>query len=208
MGKISGRKRRRIDWSDSRKNRIGIFGGSFNPIHTGHLTIADKVAKEFGLKKVIFIPTFLPPHKETKLPFPLRYKMVKLAIRGRRNFKVSTIEKNLAGLSYTIKTIRHFKKIYKKAELFLIIGSDQFAEINTWFKPHAIFKECRVIVVPRPGYRVSARMPYFKDILIARIHPLKISSSEIRQRIKEGRRFHHLVPRPVYLLIKERNLYQ
>jgi len=190
-----------------RRDRIGILGGAFNPPHIGHLIIAEWVRNEFSLKQIIFIPTFLPPHKESPTPFEVRFQMVKIAVGNNRNYKVSDLEKKIAGPSYTIKTIRYFKKRFKKTDLFLIIGSDQFLEIGTWLKPEAIVQECRLVVVRRPGYDLSPKMNFFKNILISSAPQMDVSSSEIRKRIRQGLTIRHLVPKPLYTFIKSRNLY-
>lgn len=189
-------------------DRIGLFGGSFDPPHAGHIAIAESVRKQFRLAKVIFVPTFLPPHKETSTPFGLRCRMVRRAIAHRPYFEVSTVEKLLAPPSYTIETIRYFRRQRPRVRFSLIIGSDQFLEMDTWLQPAALLKECKLIVVPRPGFTISPRRRYFRQVLIAQIPPMDISSSRIRERSRRGLAIRHLVPGPVASFIKQHKLYR
>ena len=204
----NGKRRPKSVSVSSASSRIGLFGGSFNPPHVAHLVIAEWVRREFNLEKVVFVPTFLPPHKETPTPFKLRCRMVRLAIANRRYFAVSDVEKNLTPPSYTIATIRHFRRQLPEARFFLIIGSDQFLEIDTWYKPAALLKECRLIVVPRLGFEISPRRKYFKQALITQLKPIDISSSRIRERSRRGLPILQLVPGPVASFIRKHNLYR
>lgn len=188
--------------------RIGLFGGAFNPLHTGHLIIAEWVQEEFHLKQVVFIPTFFPPHKETATPFHLRCKLVKSGIRTNKKYSISDLERRISGPSYTINTIRQFRKKQPGIDFYLIVGSDQFLEINTWFEPEAIVKECRVVVVKRPGYELSPRMSFYRDIIVSTAPTLEISSTDIRKRVSEGRSIRYLVPTSVEMFIKQKRLYR
>ena len=188
--------------------RIGILGGAFNPLHNGHLIICEWICEDFSLNKIIFVPTYLPPHKETSIPFRLRYQMVERGIRGNKKFALTDLEKNLFGPSYTIKTIHRLKEQLPGANFFLIIGSDQFREITTWFKPAAIMNECQVIVVKRPGYEISKRASFYREVLIARAPTLEISSSQIRKRVRDGLSIRYLVPPAVEDFIRHHRLYR
>lgn len=132
---------------------IGIFGGSFNPIHIGHLIVAEEVFQQRALSKVVFIPTGISPHKESRdlIDAAHRYHMVKEAIRDNEHFEISDLEIKRTGKSYTIDTIKALKELYgEKCRLYVIIGSDMVQEISTWKDIHILFTLCRFIVVNRP----------------------------------------------------------
>jgi nicotinate-nucleotide adenylyltransferase len=191
----------------NKKSRIGIFGGLFDPPHIAHCIIAQWVLEEFNLEKVIFIPAAHPPHKLQYSPFEIRYHMMKLAIKNNKKFFVSNIEKKIPGKTYTIDVIKAFKQNYK-GEFFLIIGSDQWQEIETWKLPAELLHECTVIVVPRPGYPVTKRGRFSKKILISQAPLIDISSTAIRKRIKKKCDITYLVPHAVLTYIRTKKLYR
>ena len=131
---------------------IGVLGGTFNPIHFGHLRVAEEVREEFNLRKIIFVPSAQPPHKspENIIPSNHRKEMVEIAIEGNRFFEISEIEINRKGNSYTIDTIYDFKKKYNE-DIFLISGVDTFREFSTWRSVEELVKSCHFIVASRPG---------------------------------------------------------
>ncbi len=133
--------------------RIGLLGGSFNPIHNAHLRIAAEAQAACRLDRIIFIPAADPPHKALAggVPFGHRSKMVSMAIAGRPDYKVSNIEEERGGKSYSIDTIRLFREQFPDDDLFFIIGADSFLEIGTWHRYDEIFPLCNLIVVERPG---------------------------------------------------------
>ncbi len=136
--------------------RIGIMGGTFNPIHYGHLNSAAEITGMFRLEKVIFIPTFIPPHKNVKdiIEPQHRLKMTELAVESDPGFSVSSIEIDRKGLSYSIETINELKRIYsREVELFFIMGIDAFLEIHSWKDVKGLFQSCNFIVSTRPDYR-------------------------------------------------------
>lgn len=138
--------------------RIGLFGGTFNPVHIGHLRIASEIRERLSLDLVIFIPTGNPPHKAmTEVIAPEhRLRMVELAIAPFSFFKGSSIESERKGLSYSIDTVSALKKeMGDSAEFFFIIGIDAFLEINTWKKADELLTMCNFVVIPRPGHRFS-----------------------------------------------------
>ena len=152
--------------------RIGLFGGTFNPIHTGHLSIAEEIREHFSLDSIIFIPTGTPPHKEnSEVIDPVhRLHMVERAIAPYQYFTVSSIEAERRGMSYSIDTIKVLQKeMGDKAELYFIIGIDAFLEIKTWKDADDLLTLCNFIVIPRPGYRFTGLkgvdMPLFKNSL-------------------------------------------
>lgn len=209
---------------------IGIFGGSFNPIHIGHLIAAEEVYQQRALAKVLFMPTGISPHKESSdlIASFHRYQMVKEAIHDNEHFEVSDLEIKRTGKSYTIDTIGMLKEIYgENHHLFLIVGTDMICEIGTWKDIDTLSTMCHFVVVNRfpvstngnlhkslfPKEEVSG-MKVFSDEKKAEIERLKviippigISSTEIRARLKSGRSIRYLVPRCVENYIKAHNLY-
>ncbi|HXV68693.1 MAG TPA: nicotinate-nucleotide adenylyltransferase [Nitrospira sp.] len=149
--------------------RLGLLGGSFNPIHRGHLTIANLVREQLQLDRVLFIPTGDPPHKRggSLAPAPERLEMVRLAIAGSPYFEVSDIEVNRTGKSYTIDTVQELQQQYgPSTELFFIIGLDAFLDFPDWKEPRKLLRACRFVVVPRPGhsFRSLARLPLLPNL--------------------------------------------
>ena len=192
--------------------RIGIMGGTFNPIHYGHLVSASEVCNKFKLDKVIFIPSALNPLKNTSnlAEAHHRLKMIKLAIAGNPLFDASDIEIKRGGASYTIDTIKAFAKKYgKDVNLYFIIGADAFLEINSWASPDALLKMCKFIVTTRPGYNIKKAKRVFKKCTETMdITYLEISSSDIRKRIKSGVPIKYLLPKSVENYIQKHKLYK
>ena len=199
--------------------RIGIMGGTFNPIHNGHLALAKAAQKEFALDKIIFVPSGNPPHKELTevIDKQERYQMVKMAIRGKRSYFVSRLELDRPGFSYAIDTFKALKKKYgAKAKLFYIMGLDSINEILSWKKPLELFKLCEFIVGTRPGTKIRTfrRLVKFPPLQkeVDKIHLMElrenISASKIRERLKEGKSVKKLLPKVVENYIKRKGLYQ
>jgi nicotinate-nucleotide adenylyltransferase len=201
-------------------NGIGLLGGTFNPIHCGHLKVASTARKALSLKKVIFIPSAHPPHKkEDNLPAPAdRYKMAKLAIADNAFFLISNVELKRRGKSWTIDTVRFFKKLYPEYQIYFIVGADVVPEIPTWKNYKKLLKICKFVVVNRPGYietgvrcQVSSVRTkiadYTKDFIKIKIPGIDISSTEIRKRIRNGKTINHFVPERVGKYIREKGLY-
>ena len=211
--------------------RIGLMGGTFNPVHLAHLRIAEEAWELCGLDRVAFIPAADPPHKPLagEVPFEMRCEMVRLAIAGNPAFELSDIEGRRAGKSYSIDTIGRFRADYPGKGLFFIIGSDSFLEIGLWHRYAEIFRQCSLIVVERPGCRIEeplAALPVairgefgytpadrtLEHCSGERVHflqgcPLDISSSEIRRLTAAGRSITYLVPPAVEAYIKEQRIY-
>ena len=189
--------------------RIGFFGGTFNPIHMGHLAITQMAQERFKLDKVIFIPSHQPPHKNIA-PKELasaqdRYKMVKLAIAGNEHFEVSDVETKRDGKSYTVDTLRHFRKIYPpKAKFFFIIGGDSLGTLSQWKNIEEILQLATFIVVNRPGY---SDIKNIKHLTVTK-PGIDISSSYLRQRINSGKSVRYLVPEAIYHYIIKYGLYK
>lgn len=195
--------------------RIGILGGTFNPIHLAHLYIAYEAKSQLNLDKIIFIPAGSPPHKrdEEVLEASLRYNMVCEAIKNYEDFEISNYEIYKKGYSYTYETLEKFKE--NDTELFFITGADCLMDIEKWKNPQEIFKLARLVVFNRPGYikknliiqKEKIEMKFNTTIEFLDIIDLEISSSMIRDRISEGKRVDFFLPKEVLNYIKENNIY-
>ena len=198
---------------------IGIMGGTFNPVHNGHLVLARAALKEFALDRVIFVPSGIPPHKRNQeiIDKEHRYQMVKKTIKRIKQFSTSRIEVEGKGFSYAVDTFRKLKRKYgKKAKLFYIMGLDSINEILDWKKPLELFNLCEFIVGTRPGSKVRTfrRLVKFPPLQkeVDKIHLLElrenVSSSEIRQKIRAGRSVKRFVPKQVWNYIQRHKLYK
>lgn len=192
--------------------KLGIFGGTFNPIHCGHLLIAQDAAEAFALSKVLFIPSSIPPHKHLDVLPEGRHRlaMVRLAIRGNPRFEASDIEIRRGDRSYTIDTVRTLQKKYTGADFHLVIGSDSLNEFHHWREAGELARRCHLIAVLRPGEKGFA---FRRDrvrrarVLELRAHPFDVSSSEIRERLRSGRSVRYLIPDEVARYIVKHKLY-
>jgi nicotinate-nucleotide adenylyltransferase len=192
---------------------VGLFGGTFDPIHIAHLRLAEEAREEFKLERVIFIPASIPPHKSGwKISsFQGRYEMVRLSIQGNPFFEISDVESDRSTASYSVDTVRRMKECYP--ELAFLLGADQLLEIRTWKDPRELFGLCRVIVFDRPGFNLGdlEKMgPEFRALnyLKARSGLYAISASDIRGRVRAGKSIRYLVPDLVYEYILNRGLYK
>ena len=167
--------------------KTGILGGTFDPIHQGHLALARAAKKQYRLDKILFIPALIPPHKTGRrdmTPAPYRYRMVEMAISNEPDFEVSDIEFNRPEISYTVETLRDLKKRHPKDEFFLITGSDTAAEIPGWREPEEIFRMASILVARRPGFEAGAAA---KEIQWIDMPECPVSSSAIRERLAAGK---------------------
>jgi len=190
--------------------KLGILGGTFDPIHMGHLVLAEQAREQFELDQIIFIPSASPPHKtEQELSLAIhRFEMTKLALEGNRYFSVSDIELKRKGLSYTIETLRELKGFYKDSEIYFLTGSDVLEEITTWRDPEEIYKLARIVIAVRPGFnKFDPEHHFAKKSVIVRITGVDISSTQIRQKVRNGESIKYLVPSKVEEYIKKKNLY-
>ncbi len=213
--------------------RIGLFGGTFNPIHRGHLKAAEEVQRKFSLNRILFIPSYIPPHNKTgEMASPHhRYKMVKLAVSSYPHFGVSSIEIEAKEKSYSIITLNKMKKIHPGTDIFFILGIDAFLEIETWKDYKKVLENCFFIVISRPGYDidkakqilgneykekiidVSQGVELTKDIIsdfsifLYKFNALDISSTEIRKRIRKKLSIKKLVPENVEQYIIDNNIF-
>jgi len=187
--------------------RIGILGGTFNPIHIGHLILAEEAHFKLKLDKLVFVPAFVPPHKSSSevISAKDRLEMVKLAIEDNPAFEISTFEIDSKKKSYSIDTLKEFRNIYgEDAQLCFITGSDSLKDLFSWKNINDIFKISKFIVANRPGYPIK-EVPKEVDTVV--ITPIEISSEDIRKRLAEGRSIRYLVPEKVRKYISERKLY-
>ncbi len=188
---------------------VGIFGGTFDPIHTGHLITAQAVRELRGLDKIIFIPAFISPHK-TEIPTlspEHRFAMVKLAIKNIPYFDFSDLEINTATISYTIETLRVLKEKYNKIEL--IIGYDNILKFSSWKEPDEILKLAKIIVLNRKLTQEPINKDrFYNSALFVDTPTIEISSSETRERVTKNLPLNFLVPEEVQKYIYHFNLYK
>lgn len=189
--------------------RIGIFGGSFNPIHNGHLIVAEEIREKLRLDKVLFLLSFNPPHKRKVAPYEDRKKMLLLAIAGNPYFLLSEREKERGGKSWTVDTLKDLRRVYPQDKLFLIIGSDQFKQLANWKSPEELFKWADVWVMPRPGTGIDRKLLHrFPRVRILSISQIDIRARRIREKIRKGLSVRYLLPNEVYQYILKRRLYK
>ncbi len=197
--------------------RIGIFGGSFNPIHVGHLVIAEAAWQEFSLRKVIFIPSGDTPNKDMHhIDKHLRYQMTERAIEGNRHFLISPIERDRSGPSYTVDTIRMLQKEFgDEYEFYFICGTDAVADLPTWKYNKELLESCHFICASRPGNEVQIQkaITYFGELGKEKIHFLRtpeldISSTILRNWIAQGKSVRYFIPDTVITCMKEHHLYE
>jgi nicotinate-nucleotide adenylyltransferase len=211
--------------------RVGVFGGSFNPIHYGHLLLADDVLERLGLDRVLFVPAAAPPHKPAAQLAPAddRFEMVRLAIAGHPRFAVSDLELRRTGPSYTVDTLQ---ALAAGDTLYLVIGSETFLDLLTWREPRRIAGLARLVVIPRAGSafdpesaaaqkvlraigveggfvhaEAGADVPP-RGVVIVHAASLPLSASELRRRVREGRSLAYRMPPAVIEYVLARGLYR
>ena len=185
--------------------RLGIFGGSFNPIHNGHLLLAETARDLLSLDRVVFVPTHTPPHKTSSqlLPGAVRFELVQLAVRDNPAFVASDIEILRKGTSYSIDTVRSLHAQLPQAKLFLILGEDMLSV--KWFAWEEIKQLCTVVAARRPQAKAAKNQ---KGIKWLEMPQIDISATDIRKRAAGGRSIRYLVPSIVEREIRQRGLYQ
>lgn len=202
----------------SDKSSLGILGGTFDPIHYGHLIAAEYASYEYDLDKVLVIPAANPPHKELEqvLDIKHRYRMVEMAIRDNPALQISSLEMNRNGYSYTVDTVDYYRSKYPGREIFFITGADSLFYMDSWKDIERLADICTFIVVTRPGYnidrqeKVLAALPpaLWNKMKQLQIPGLDISSSDIRRRISQGKPIKYLLPPEVENYIAARGLYR
>lgn len=191
--------------------RLGVLGGSFDPIHHGHLAIAEEARVRCGLDAVLFIPAGEPPHKAHGLAdAEQRFLMVTLATAGHPAFFVSRLEIDRPGPSYTVETLRELRAVYPQAALSLLIGADMALDFHAWRDPEAILALAEVVAASRPGFPIAAlrETPTGARLTVLPVPGLEISSTELRGRVATGRSLRYLTPDPVVDFIAKAGLYR
>ncbi len=199
--------------------RLGIFGGTFDPVHLGHLILAEQCREQAKLDQVLFVPAARPPHKEEHelTRFDQRVEMLALAISGQPAFRVDELEKNRPGPSYTYLTLDELRQKHAGAELCLLIGADTLQDLPQWVQPRRILETATLVVSPRPGWDVDpdrlrealaleADFPLRLQLVHAPL--VDIASRDLRARIAQGRSVRYLVPRAVEAYVAEKGLYR
>ena len=197
--------------------KIGILGGTFDPVHNGHIKVAEAVKTQLDLAKVVFMPAGQPWLKSDSPVSPAQHRaeMVRLAIAGRLGFELSLLEINRPGPSYTVDTIEEFRnKNGDGNELFFILGRDSLSQLPRWKEPSRLIELCRLVAVPRPGSKLpdlkelETLIPGLSSRLILLDKPeIDVSATQIRKRVAEGLSIRGLVPGPVAEYIKQHKLY-
>ncbi len=197
---------------------IAILGGTFDPIHSGHLIVADVVRERLAPAEIIFAPAGQPWLKADRHISPVvdRVEMVRLAIQGNRRYRLSTVETERSGPTYTVDTIRELKsQVSAQDELYFILGWDNLLDLPRWHKPAELISLCKLVAVPRIGFRVPVEatleklLPGLSKRVILLDKPeIDISASVIRERVSRGLSITHLVPPAVEAYIKEHGLYK
>tara|TARA_B100000941_G_scaffold61194_1_gene40339 strand:- start:1205 stop:1798 length:594 start_codon:yes stop_codon:yes gene_type:complete len=190
--------------------KVCLFGGTFDPPHIGHLLIAQTVCEVENFDKVLFIPAFSPPHKNSITSVDHRINMIKIAIEDNPKFEYSNVDIVRKGTSYTIDSIIDIKNKLnlKKQEVYYLIGSDSLIDLKNWKEPKKILDEAKVIVAIRPGFRPSD-IPHWilQDVHFANIPRFELSSSKIRSRWVEDLTIRYMVTLPIWEYINKNNLY-
>jgi nicotinate-nucleotide adenylyltransferase len=205
-----------------RTKRIGVMGGTFDPIHLGHLAAAQEALEQFTLDEVIFVPAARSPFKQEEegRNAEKRYLMTVIATASNPRFQVSRLELDRTGLSYTVDTMRELRKIHgPRSEFFFIGGTDTIMELGDWKEPEALLELCVFIAVERPGFEAdkvrkslsaSERKRFTSNprIVSMKMQGMDISSTEVRQRVRDGRSIRYMVPWEVVGFIEKNGLYR
>lgn len=203
---------------DIKKEKIGILGGSFNPIHNGHLGIARAAYEQLELDKILFLPNGNPPHKQDQILLDAsdRMRMVELAIQGKSHYAVSSYEIDKNKPCYSADTLTAFADIYPKQELYFLMGADSLNDFSTWYRPDIISQKASLAVVQREDMNdemllekaAEIKQKYHADIRIVHMPKIEISSSRIRSMIAGGKDVSMYLPASVLAYINERHLYE
>ncbi|MEG0370798.1 MAG: nicotinate-nucleotide adenylyltransferase [Clostridium sp.] len=197
--------------------KLGIFGGTFNPIHIGHLIVAQSVLEDLSLDKIIFIPTGNPPHKNFNMIESgfRRLDMITRATKSNEKFDISDIEVVREGVTYTFDTLIKIRQVFNKSEINFIIGYDTLLDMKNWYNIHEVVKLAKFIVVNRNEQTsvIKNAIEFFKkgfggEFELVNIPNIDVSSSDIRKRIIEGKDINYMVTKPVYDYIIDNNLYR
>lgn len=193
--------------------KLGLFGGSFDPIHNGHLLTLRVAARELSVDRVLMIPNPFPPHKPAQrlTPYTHRREMVRLALKDFPEFELATVEEESQGPAYTTDTVRKVleSRAISREDCWLIIGGDSLVELENWKDPEAIYRDCQIAVLPRPGCDLG-RVPerFLRRTRILKTPEMAISASDVRARVAARKPIGHLVPAPVEAYIQTHKLYR
>ena len=185
--------------------RLGLFGGTFDPPHLGHLVVAQDVVEGLALDRLLFLPAGSPPHKTGKVisPAPLRLEMVRALTAGSDVFRVSDVELKRGGPSFTVDTLRYYRDLYPEAEIFFVLGADQATAFDGWRDPEILASLATLVVMARGGVQVPGMN--FTSVPVTRVD---ISATNIRERVRAGRSIRYLVPEEVRQIIESQCLYR
>ncbi|MFH1411084.1 MAG: nicotinate-nucleotide adenylyltransferase [Candidatus Omnitrophota bacterium] len=187
--------------------RIGLLGGTFDPIHIGHILLAQECWHGLGLDKVVFIPAFIPPHKKINEDISVadRLNLVRISLEGDKRFEISTYEIDAQGTSYSVDTVEHFIKTNRGADIFFITGSDSSVTLGDWKRIDDILALTTFVIVSRPGWKDES--PYEERIMRMKMPHVDISSTEIRRRIKAKEPIDHFLMPAAVEYIRNKGLY-
>ena len=196
--------------------RLGLFGGTFDPPHLGHLVVAQDAAERLGLDRLIFVVAGLPPHKlrERLSPARVRLEMVRAAVKGNPLFEASAVEVDRSGPTYTVDTLRRFRAMHPEARLFFLMGADQLEEFRDWKEPESIASLATVVAMTREGSGGEGPLGPVPPvgppmgIIQLPVTRMDLSSTDVRDRVREGRSVQYLVPREVLRIIEDQGLYR
>lgn len=188
--------------------RIGLFGGSFDPVHLGHLLVAQAACEELNLSRLFFVLAAQSPFKPESQPAPsaARLRLLRLALAGQANYEIDTQEITRGGVSFTIDTAREYARRFPTAELFYLIGADHIPQLPKWRDADELARLVEFVVIPRPGEMAATPAPMFRLRILSGF-PLGVSSSQIRARVKAGLSIDGLVPTMVAEAIRNNRLY-
>lgn len=193
----------------SRHLRVGIFGGTFDPFHVGHLVVAQDALELLELDRMVFVPAGTPPHKDPSevSSAETRAAMVRAGVGDDPRFAVDDLELRRPGTSWTVDTLRALAQADPDHDLFLLMGADQLADFHRWREPHEVARLASVVVMARDGEQPRVADGFALDPLVVPVTRLDISSTRIRARVREGRSIRYLVPDGVLRIIREERLY-
>ena len=189
------------------RRRLGVMGGTFDPIHNGHLVAASEVAAALNLDEVLFVPTGQPWQKDEVTATSDRYLMAEIATAANPRFKVSTIDIDRSGPTYTVDTLRELRELHPEADIFFITGADAVSSIGSWKDSGELWDLAKFVAVTRPGHLLDLPDSPTGAIEVLEIPALAISSTDIRQRVAEGKPIWYLVPDGVVQFIAKHGLY-